>query len=74
MTRTVLLVLLFAGMGAGLSACGGASPTGSTGATSGSSSSVGNALTRLQADYAAGTISEAEYDRQRRAILLGAGA
>ena len=74
MTRTVLLVMLLAGMGAGLAACGGTSPSGPTAGAAGSSTSIGDALTRLQAEYAAGRVSEAEYDRQRRAILTGAGA
>lgn len=74
MTRTVLRVMLFAAMGAGLLACGSTTPGGQTVGVTGSSSSVGDALTQLQAAYAAGTISESEYDQRRRAILAGASA
>ena len=75
MIRTVLRVMLFAAMGAGLSACGGTAPGGAAApAAAGARTSVGDALAQLQADYAAGRISESDYDQQRRAILTRAGA
>lgn len=50
-----------------VSACagGGAAPGG------GVRTSLGADLTALQAEYAAGTISQAEYDARRRALLSG---
>lgn len=74
MTRKVLLHGAMVASFLALSACGGTQTGGRAVLTTGVESSIGEELTELQAAYAAGTISDTEYDRRRRAILAGAGS